>query len=75
MCVNLIFTTPTLVIIGSSRSLLKSLLEFTVLNSYFMCCNKFYKQTAGLGMGNPLMIPSHCLDLNQSSIIPKLLEY
>ena len=36
------------------RKLFKSLLELSVLNSFFMFNNRFYKQIQGLGMGLPL---------------------
>ena len=53
ICLNLLFENNTHVI-GLTRSHFKTLLELSVLNSFFMFNNAFYKQIEGLGMGLPL---------------------
>ena len=49
-----LFTSSTSVMLGLSRTIFKNLLELSVLNSFFVFNNKYYKQTDGLGMGQPL---------------------
>ena len=53
ICLNALFQECSHVI-GITRDLFKSLLELSVLNSYFIFNNKFYVQQEGVGMGLPL---------------------
>ena len=41
-------------VLGLTRKLFKTLLEHSVLNSFFLFNSKLFKQTEGLGMGLPL---------------------
>ena len=41
-------------VLGLSHELLKTLLELSVLNSFFLFNSKLFRQTEGLGMGLPL---------------------
>ena len=45
---------PTSTILGLSATFFKTILELSVLNSFFLFNNKFYQQLDGLGMGLPL---------------------
>jgi len=54
ICLNLLFTNPTAIVYGFTRECFKSLLEMSVLNSFFVFDDKVYQQTEGLGMGLPL---------------------
>ena len=54
ICLSKLFPNQDSLVIGLSRKLFKSLLELSVLNSFFMFNNRFYKQIQGLGMGLPL---------------------
>ena len=49
-----LFTSPCSVVLGLPRSMFKALLELSVMHSFFLFNGKFYKQTDGLGMGQPL---------------------
>ena len=49
-----LFTSPCSVVLGLPRSIFKALLELSVMHSFFLFNGKFYKQTDGLGMGQPL---------------------
>lgn len=49
-----LFTSPTTTVIGLTCNFFKSLLELSVLNSFFLFNGKYYQQTEGLGMGLPL---------------------
>lgn len=53
ICLNSLFTSCTHVI-GITKQLFKTLLELSVLNSYFVFNDKFYFQCEGVGMGLPL---------------------
>ena len=53
ICVSLLFENCTHVI-GLTSSLFRTLVELSVLNSFFIFDKKFYKQIEGLGMGLPL---------------------
>ena len=54
ICLSKLFPNQDSLVVGLSRKLFKSLLELSVLNSFFMFNNRFYKQIQGLGMGLPL---------------------
>ena len=49
-----LFTLPCSVVLGLPRSMFKALLELSVMHIFFLFNGKFYKQTDGLGMGQPL---------------------
>ena len=51
---NKLFVDATTTVIGLSRKLFKDLLQCSVLNSFFLFNDRFYKQIDGLGMGLPL---------------------
>ena len=53
ICLNSLFNTCEYVT-GLTRSYFKTLLELSVLNSYFIFDDKFYVQQEGVGMGLPL---------------------
>ena len=53
ICLNSLFNSCEHVI-GITRGYFKSLLELSVLNSYFIFDDKFYVQQEGVGMGIPL---------------------
>ena len=53
ICLNSLFASCTHVI-GITKKLFKTLLELSVLNSYFIFNDKFYVQCEGVGMGLPL---------------------
>jgi len=54
ICLNSLFTDPTAIISGFTRKCFQSLLEMSVLNSFFIFDGKVYQQTEGVGMGLPL---------------------
>ena len=54
ICLNKLFTTAATTVIGLNRNLFKTLLEHSVLNSFFMFNSELYKQVEGVGMGLPL---------------------
>jgi len=54
ICLNSLFTDPVAIVSGFTRECFKSLLEMSVLNSFFLFDGKVYQQTEGLGMGLPL---------------------
>ena len=49
-----LFPDPSSNILGLTLSYFKTFLELSVLNSFFLFNNKFYRQIEGLGMGLPL---------------------
>ena len=53
ICIDLLFASNDSVL-GLSRKFFKTLLELSVLNSYFIFNGKAYQQLDGLGMGLPL---------------------
>ena len=53
ICLDSLFSSCEYVI-GITRGYFKSLLELSVLNSYFIFNDKFYVQQEGVGMGLPL---------------------
>jgi hypothetical protein len=54
ICLELLFSNTNNNVIGLSRALFKTLLENSVLNSFFIFDGKLFRQTEGLGMGLPL---------------------
>ena len=54
ICLNSLFKDINDLVIGLNRKFFKSLLELSVLNSFFIFAGKFYRQIDGLGMGLPL---------------------
>ena len=50
-----LYTSPTSLIIGLSKSLFKTLLELSVTNSFFIFNGKLFRQIEGLRMGLPLV--------------------
>jgi len=54
ICINSLFAAPYSTVLGLSRTFFRTLLELSVLNSFFCFNGKFYKQIEGLGMGLPL---------------------
>jgi hypothetical protein len=54
ICLNELFSSVDSLVIGLNRKFFKTLLEHSVLNSFFMFDKKMYKQIDGLGMGLPL---------------------
>ena len=54
ICLNKLFPTDQSYVLGMPRKYFKTLLELSVLNSFFMFNSKLYKQLEGLGMGLPL---------------------
>ena len=53
ICLDLLFASSDTVL-GLSRNFFKTLLELSVLNSFFIFNEKMYQQLDGLGMGLPL---------------------
>ena len=49
-----LFNDPTSTVVGLSKTLFKTFLEISVLNSFFIFNGILYKQIEGLGMGLPL---------------------
>ena len=49
-----LFTSPSSVMLDLPRSVFKALLDLSVVHTFFLFNGKFYKQTDGLGMGQPL---------------------
>ena len=47
-------TSPCSVMLDLPRSMFKALSELSVMPTFFLFNGKFYKQTDGLGMGQPL---------------------
>ena len=54
ICLNYLFPNDSSTTLGLSRKLFKTLLEHSVLNSFFLFNNRIFKQIEGLGMGLPL---------------------
>ena len=54
ICITKLFPNPTTMFHGFSKLLFKTLLEHSVLNSFFIFDNNYYQQTEGMGMGSPL---------------------
>ena len=54
ICLGSLFVDPSRTIIGLGKAHFRTLIELTVLNSYFIFDGKLYQQTEGLGMGLPL---------------------
>ena len=54
ICLNHLFPSPQSTVIRLNRKKIKTLLEHSVLNSFFVFVTKLYKQIEGVGMGLPL---------------------
>ena len=54
ICLDYLFPDDSSNVLGLSRKLFKTLLELSVLNSFFLFNSKLFRQTEGLGMGLPL---------------------
>ena len=54
ICLQALFVNPTDTVCGLTKKFFTTLLELSVLNSFFIFNNQLYKQVEGLGMGLPL---------------------
>ena len=54
ICIQSLFTDSNSTALGMDRNQFRTFLQKSVLNSFFMFNDKFFKQIEGLGMGLPL---------------------
>ena len=54
ICLNHLFPSPQSTVMVLDRNFFKTILEHSVLNSFFVFANKLYKQIEGVGMGLPM---------------------